>query len=88
MRIFWLEILLVFTPFLLYRLYVAFVVKRKVETGGTYNEVPLATLFVVGLALAIISFVIIGIVGERETGGDYTPATLKDGEIIPPHIDE
>lgn len=88
MRIFWLEILLVFAPFFLYRIYVAFVVKRKVETGGTYNEVPLAALFIAGLVLALISFFIMGIVGERVTGGDYTPATFEDGEVIPPHIDE
>lgn len=88
MRIFWLEILLVFTPFLLYRLYVAFVMKRKMETGGSYNEVPLAILFIIGLVLSIISFVVIGLTGDHVTGGDYTPATLEDGEIIPPHIDE
>ncbi len=88
MRIFWLELILVFTPFLLYRIYVAFVVKRKVESGGTYNEIPLAMLFIVGLVLAVISFLVMGFVGERVTGGDYTPATFEDGEIIPPHIDE
>lgn len=88
MRIFWLEIFLVFVPFLLYRLYVAFVTRRKIETGGTYNEIPLAVLFIAGLVLAIISFIVIGLTGEHVTSGNYTPATLEDGEIIPPHIDE
>ena len=88
MRFFWLQILLIFTPFLLYRIYVTFVAKRKVETGGTYNEIPLAVLFIAGLILAIISFIVIGLTGEHVTSGNYTPATLEDGEIIPPHIDE
>lgn len=88
MRIFWLQVLLIFAPFLVYRIYVAFVVKRKVETDGRFNEIPLTTLFIVGLVLALISFIIMGVFGERVTGGDYTPATFEDGEIIPPHIDE
>lgn len=88
MRIFWLQILLVFTPFLLYRIYLAFVTRRKADTGGTYNEVPLAVLFIIGLALSIISFVAIGLTGEHVIEGNYTPATLEDGEIVPPHIDE
>lgn len=88
MRIFWLQIVLIFAPFFLYRIYVAFVTKRKVETSGTYSEVPLTVLFIIGLALSIVSFIVIGLTGERVTGGKYTPATLEDGEIIPPHIDE
>lgn len=88
MRIFWLQILLIFMPFFLYRIYVAFVVRRKVKSGGAYNEVPLARLFIIGLLLAILSFIIVGLTGDRVTDGDYTPATFKDGEIIPPKIDD
>lgn len=87
MRIFWLQILLIFAPFFLYRIYVAFVVKRKTETGGTWNEVPLTTLFIIGLVLSIISFIVMSVTGGHVTEGDYTPATLEDGEVIPPHID-
>lgn len=88
MRIFWLQIFLIFAPFFLYRIYVVFVTRRKMETGGAWNEGPLTMLFVIGLLLSIISFIVMGATGDRVTEGDYTPATLEDGKIIPPHLDE
>jgi quinol-cytochrome oxidoreductase complex cytochrome b subunit len=87
MRIFWFEILIVFTPFILYRLYVAFVVRKKVESAGRYNETPLALLFVIGLILASLTLIVIGMTRGSVIGGDYTPATFEDGEVKPPHLD-
>ena len=88
MRVFWFEILLIFAPFLLYRVYVAYVTRHKVDSGGTYNEVPLTLLFIIGLGLSILSFIILGVTGEEVTRRDYTPATFEDGKIVPPSFEE
>lgn len=88
MRIFWLEILLIFAPFFLYRIYVAYVMRHKVDSGGTYNEVPLTLLFIIGLGLSILSFVFLGTTGEEVVRPDYKPATFEDGKIVPPSFEE
>jgi hypothetical protein len=75
-------------PFLLYRIYVAYVMRHKVDSGGTYNEVPLTLLFIIGLGLSIFSFIILGLTGEEVTGPDYRPATFEDGKIVPPRFEE
>lgn len=86
MRFILLQLILVATPFVLYRLYIAFVMRRKLDTEGRYNEVPLGVLLLAGLALAAVGLVVAWSLEERKLG-DYTPAKYEDGEIVPPRID-
>ena len=86
MRIFAFQIFLVALPFVIYRLYVFTVMRRKVQSGDTYNEVPLSILFIAGLVLAGVSLIAVWATQDTQMG-DYTPAKFEDGEIVPPKID-
>ena len=85
MRLFLLfQILLVALPFIVYRFYVGFVMRRKVQTEGKYNEVPLTLLLIAGLVLAGLAQVTMGLMQERDTA-IYEKARMdEDGTIIPP----
>lgn len=86
MRIFAFQLFLVALPFVLYRLYIYVVMRRKIESDDEYNEVPLSILFLAGLVLAGVSLIVIWATQETRMG-DYTPAKFEDGEITPPKID-
>ena len=83
MRIFFLQLVLIAVPFVLYRIYAAYVIRRKIESDDKFNEVPLSILFLAGVILAGLSFVFVGLTQESKLG-DYTPPRLEDGKIIPP----
>lgn len=87
MRFFLFQLVLIFLPFLAYRLYLNFVVAKKVEEGDAFSEVRTSWLFAAGLILALLSLVIAGLTGEKVTEGTYKPPTLEDGKVVPPKID-
>lgn len=88
MRYILLELALILTPLLIYRTYVRFVVARKADKGMDWNEGPVTWLLIAGLVLAILGFVLWGLIGDRSEKGAYTPATYEDGKLIPSKIDD
>lgn len=71
-------------PFLLYGLYI-WHVKRSGRDGP--EATPWFWLAAIGLFLVIISFVVWGAFFE-ETLGDYVPARIEEGRIVPGRIDQ
>lgn len=71
MRIFAFQLFLVALPFVLYRLYIYVVMRRKIESDDEYNEVPLSILFLAGLVLAGVSLIVIWATQETRMGGLY-----------------
>lgn len=88
MRFILFELLLIFTPLIVYRLYLHFVVAQKAEKGMSWNEGPVTWLLIAGLGLAVAAFVVWGMAGDRSSKGAYTPATFEDGELKPSTIDD
>ena len=43
---------------------------------------PTGWLVLAGLALALVGFAVAGVMGGREPGGDFAPATVEDGRIV------
>ena len=71
-------------PFVLYAAYVW--IRRRRLAGDVLDNAPLAYLAGAGLVLVIVSFVIVGEITGEDPEGDYTPAQLKDGKIVPGKI--
>lgn len=70
-------------PFLLYGLYL-WHVKRSGKDGP--EATPWFWLAASGLLLVIISFFVWGIFFEQQLG-DYAPARIEDGRIVPGRIE-
>ncbi len=87
MRFFLFQLTLIFLPFFAYRLYLNFVIRKRVEEGESFDEVRSSWLFAAGLLLALVGFAIAGLTGEKITEGTYKPPTFEDGELVPPRID-
>ena len=88
MRFLLLELLLLVTPFLIYRAYVLYVVRKKAEKGLSWNEGPITWEVIAGIVLAIIGLVTWGLTADRYGKGPYTPATYQDGVITPGSIED
>ena len=71
-------------PFVLYAAYVW--IKRRRLVGDVFDDAPIAYLAGAGLVLIIASFIIVGELTGADPEGDYTPAQLKDGQIVPGKI--
>ena len=82
------HLLLVFVPFILYWSYVAFVLRKKEETGGTWDDAPIARLLGSGLVLAIVSLVFVALNQGEKAGSVYEPAKVEDGELKPGRVKE
>jgi len=80
-----LQLLLLLLPFALYALYLS-LVRRKQATDPAWREAPWAWLTVSGLALVIVSFLVLGYIGGDPIGGTYTPARAIDGKIVPGEV--
>ncbi len=75
----------VLLPFLLpFAGYILFLVlkTRYPFVASAWTRGPLAVLVVSGLALAVASLLLIGLLGPR-SHGDYIPAHLENGVLVP-----
>ncbi|TNE57567.1 MAG: hypothetical protein EP340_08165 [Alphaproteobacteria bacterium] len=88
MRFLILELLLLATPFIIYRLYLRYVIRHKAESGMGWNEAPVTWLMIAGFVLAILGVLYWGLEGGSSSKGPYTPATLEDGILKPGSIGE
>lgn len=77
------NILPVLLPFLIYGLYLW----HAKRTGQAHPErTPWFWLAVAGIILVILAFIVSGLVGESGPG-NYSPAHLEGGRIVPGVID-
>ncbi|TNE38153.1 MAG: hypothetical protein EP347_06635 [Alphaproteobacteria bacterium] len=88
MRFLLLELLLLATPFVVYRFYLKYVIRKKAEKGLEWSEAPLTWLMIAGLSLAILGMLAWGMIGSHSGKGPYTPAALEDGQVTPGSIGE
>jgi hypothetical protein len=76
------EILLFLVPFALYLAW------RRLDPGFTTADPGLLRLAALGVALALAGAIAYGLLGRREPGAVYVPATLgRDGALHPGHMD-
>ncbi len=78
------DVLLFLLPFALYGLYIWYA-QRRLEHDPKWRDAPLAWLSIAGLALVMLSFVAWRAL-EPVTKGEYVPARIEDGRIVPGQI--
>ena len=76
-------IILLFGPLATYWAYLSFVIRRKSESGGTWNEMPVAALLVAGVVLMMAALIYTAVTGGAEPGTTYTPSRVEDGVLVP-----
>lgn len=81
------NIFLLLLPTIIYVAYVYLTREEKPEALQLLDDAPLIWLFVVGVALVIITLLSFGSVNGGRPGQVYTPPSFKDGKIEPGHID-
>lgn len=79
-------IILLFGPLAVYWAYLSFVMRRKAETGGAWNEMPVAALLVAGFVLMMGVLIYTALTGGAEPGTAYQPSRVEDGELVPGKI--
>lgn len=81
------NIFLFLLPTIIYVAYVYLTREAKPDAVHVLDDAPLIWLFVAGAALVIIVLASFGSVNGGKPGQVYTPPSLKDGRIVPGHID-
>jgi hypothetical protein len=81
------NVLLFLLPTLLYVGYVY--LTREPGRGATrvMDEAPLIWLFIAGAVLVIVTLVAFGSTSGGKPGQHYEPPVMKDGRIVPGHIE-
>jgi hypothetical protein len=80
-----LERLLLFAvPFALYSIYVALMQLRP--PAATARQTPWTMLFIAGLSLFALSFVLWGITEGEPTTGHYVAPHLVNGKVVPGYV--
>src|SRR5690606_26646165 len=85
-RITFVELALVATPFLLYFLYRGLVGARRTEAGEAIDETPYQVLFLAGSAVALVSLVVVVLLRNDDTPSGA--GSREDRVYIPPHVVE
>jgi uncharacterized protein DUF6111 len=81
------NVLLFLLPTVLYVGYVYFTREPGRGTTRVLDEAPLIWLFVAGALLVIVTLVAFGSTSGGKPGQQYVPPTIKDGKIVPGHIE-
>ena len=80
-----LERLLLFAvPFALYAIYVALMQLRP--PAATVRQTPWTMLFIAGLSLFALSFIVCGITEGEPTTGRYVAPHLVNGTVVPGYV--
>jgi Family of unknown function (DUF6111) len=80
-----LRTLLFAAPFAIYGLYYLLMHRTKAEnTPAT----PWSLLFIAGLSLVAISFIVVGLTEGEPTSGVYVPPHEVNGHIVPGHVEK
>ncbi len=83
-RILSLRVVLFLLPFALFSLY-AFLMRQR---GAARPATPWTLLFVIGLGLVAVSFVIVGLTEGEKPQGLYVPPHVVNGHIVPGHVEQ
>lgn len=75
-----LQALLILVPFIAYAIYLALV--KRGESRG-WNTAPWFWLTASGLALFVVSILLLGLVDEGGRRGTYVPPHLEGGKVVP-----
>jgi len=78
--------ILLFGPLLTYWMYLSFVMRRKAESGGAWNEMPVAALLVSGFVLMMGALIYTALTGGEAPGTAYEPSRVEDGVLVPGEI--
>lgn len=81
------NIFLFLLPTIIYVAYIYLTREEKPDAMRVLDDAPLIWLFVAGAALVIVVLASFGSVTGGKPGQVYTPPSLKDGRIVPGHID-
>ncbi len=73
--------LLFFVPFIAYAVWV--MVVRKAKSDKRFRDGPLLWLSISGIALVIVSLVVLAESSHAPLGSQYRPAQMIDGEFVP-----
>ncbi|MBI3453261.1 MAG: hypothetical protein HY057_10660 [Rhodospirillales bacterium] len=90
-RILFQFVLPIVLPTAIYLLWLA-AERRRIERGGAgekprWQDTPWVWLAALGLVFAGLIAVAIAVFGGDMTEGRYVPPQLKDGEIVPGHVE-
>ena len=85
LRLAFLDVVLFLLPFAAYGLYLY--AARAGFAPALRMGTPLLRLVAVGLGLAVIGLVLLGIFGGERGQGRYVPAQYRDGKLIPGHFE-
>lgn len=85
-RVLLLNILLLFLPTLLYLGYVQLIRQFQPEDQPLPNA-PFVWLAVAGAVLMVIGLVVLGNWEDVPSDGKYYPPEIRDGKIVPGHVD-
>ena len=77
------EIVLFLSPFIAYVFWL--MLQRRSPLHGPNWEGKMTWLSIAGFSFVIISFIILGLTGNKEQGA-YTPARMENGKLIPAEI--
>jgi len=88
------NLLLFLVPAFLYFAYALITDRREQSQSETptpasriFDEAPYGWLFFAGTAVVLATIFAFGSVSGGKPGQHYTPPTMKDGRIVPGHID-
>jgi hypothetical protein len=85
-RIILVNLLLLILPMAIYFSYVYFR-RREQPNGEILANAPIFWLLAGGAAMMLIALVVLGQWEVGDPGGRYVPPQVKDGKIIPGHIE-
>lgn len=86
LRLSLIEIALFLVPFVVYGLYLA-VRARPVDPEAAARGRVLINLVLVGLLLVVAGFAVLALEIEPGVKGTYHPAEVRDGVLVPGHIE-
>jgi hypothetical protein len=72
-------------PFALYGLYLLLLRWRP---NAVRPQTPWTPLFIAGLTLVVLSFVVLGLTEGESTEGVFFPPLVVDGKIVPGHVEK
>ena len=72
-------------PFALYGLYLLLLRWRP---NAVRPQTPWTPLFITGLSLVVLSFVVLGLTEGESTEGVYVPPHAVNGKVIPGHVEK
>ncbi len=85
LRLALLDVVLFLLPFAVYGLYL-YAARAGLAPALRVGS-PVLRLVAIGLGLAVVGLVLLGVFGGERGQGRYVPAQYKDGKLIPGHFE-